>query len=390
MKTPPLKSALNIFAVFVLALALVLQAAFVPSVSAASQILNRSLTLQAGATDGGSLPSGVVKHYFQFTLPTAAITQSIKFEYCTAAANSLANPACVKPTGLTTTSATLGSEAGSAVAGFTMVNATDGAPYLTRTAGSPISANSDVKLRLDSITNPSTVGPFFVRITSYPTTNTSGAATDAGTVTAATNEPIVLDGTMPESLVFCTGADILKTSGVPDCSTATSGAITFDQLFSPTDTASAVSKMAASTNAGFGYAISVNGPTLTSGSNHINGLGSPTASLKGIAQFGLNLRADTAAAAPGFPGTGSTASSEIDLTSDGVNLNGRPTTNYATIDNFTFNTGDVVADSNFNTAGSADPSDAQIYTVSYIANVPGSQPAGTYTTTLTYICTPTF
>jgi hypothetical protein len=72
------------------------------------------------------------------------------------------------------------------------------------------------------------------------------------------------------------------------------------------------------------------------------------------------------------------------------NLNGRPTPDYALPDTFKFVSGDIVADSNFNTAGNPDASDAQIYTVSYIANVPGSQPAGTYVSTLTYICTPTY
>ena len=387
MKNPPIKSVFSVFAVFVIALALTLQTLFVPNTSAA-QITNRSLTLQGNGTDGGSKPSGVVRHLFTLTLPTNGTMRSIKFEYCTAAANSVVNPTCVKPTGLSTTAATLGAETGAT--GFSMVNTTDGAPYLTRPSGTVSGAPVNVTYRLDNVTNPSTVGSFFVRVTTYASTDTTGASSDAGTVTASTNEPIVLDGTMPESLVFCTGANISKTSGVPDCSTATSGAISFNQLFSPTDTASAVSKMAASTNAGFGYAISVNGPTLTSGSNTIAGMASTGASQKGIAQFGLNLRANTSAAAPGFPGTGPTASSEIDLTSDGINLNGRPSTDYATIDSFRFNTGDIVADSNFNTTGSADPSDAQIYTVSYVANVPGSQPAGTYTTTLTYICTPTF
>ena len=32
----------------------------------------------------------------------------------------------------------------------------------------------------------------------------------------------------------------------------------------------------------------------------------------------------------------------------------------------------------------------QIFTVAYMANVSGSQPAGTYATTLTYVCTATF
>lgn len=362
------------------------------STADAAQITTRSLTLQAGATDGGSMPGGVVNHYFQFTIPTTGTAiGSIKFEYCTTAANSIVSPTCVMPTDMDSTLAgtVLGSEAGSGATGFSLNKTTNGAPYLTK-AVAAVPANGNLKFRLDNVKNPSTEGTFFVRISTYNSTDTSGVAIDTGTVTAATNEQIILSGTMPESLVFCTGADILKTAGVPDCATATSGVISFNQLFSPTDTASAISKMVASTNAGFGYAITVNGPTLTSGSNTIAGLATPSASTKGVAQFGLNLRANTAAAAPGFPGTSPVISADIDLTSDGVNLNGAPTADYALPDTFKFITGNVVADSNYDAAGDADPSDAQIYTVSYIANVPGSQPAGTYTTTLTYICTPTF
>lgn len=385
MKNPPLKSVFSVFAVFVIALALTLQTLFVPNASAA-QITARSLTLVAkpSPSDGGSKPSGNVNHQFQFTLPTSAVTQSLKFEYCTTAANDSITPACVTPTGLTTTSATLGSELG--LTGWSVNNSTNGAPFLFRTNGSPIGAGTQVTLRLDTITNPSTVGTFFVRITSYATNNATGGVTDSGTVAATTNEPVVVEGTMPESLVFCTGATVSTTLGVPDCSTATAGNVIFDQLFSPTDTAMTTSQMAASTNAGSGYTISVNGPTLTSGSNTIAGMAAAATSNPGIAQFGLNLRANTNGAAPGFPG----ASADIAAISDGVNLNGRPTTDYAIIDSFKFVSGDVVADSNFNAAGSAEPTNAQIFTASYIANVPGSQPAGTYTTTLTYICTPTF
>lgn len=357
----------------------------------AAQITTRSLELQAGPLDGGSLPGGVVNHSFSFTIPTTGTAiGSIKFEYCTTAADSIVSPVCVMPSNMhTDTAMTLGSEAGSGATGFTLNKSTNGAPFLYKaTAANP--TNGNLKFRFDNVTNPDTEGPFFVRISTYNSTNATGTPIDAGTVTAATNEKIVLTGVMPESLVFCTGADILKTAGVPDCATATSGVISFNQLFSPTDTASAISKMAASTNAGFGYAITINGPTLTSGSNTIAGIAAPAASAKGVPQFGLNLRANTSSAAPGFPGTAPVASADIDLTSDGVNLNGRPTPDYALADTFKFVTGNVVADSDHDANATADPSDAQIYTVSYIANVPGSQPAGTYTTTLTYICTPTF
>ena len=45
--------------------------------ASAAQITARSLTLQAGATDGGSMPGGTVNHYFTFTAPTGGSVGSI-------------------------------------------------------------------------------------------------------------------------------------------------------------------------------------------------------------------------------------------------------------------------------------------------------------------------
>jgi hypothetical protein len=222
---------------------------------------------------------------------------------------------------------------------------------------------------------------FFVRISTYATIDATGGSTDAGAVTASTADPIILSGTMPESLVFCTGATVTTTLGVPDCSTATSGAISFNQLFSPTDTASASSQMAASTNAGSGYAITVNGPTLTSGANTVTAMASATTGVRGISQFGINLKLNTTAT------TTVAVGGEVAPVSNGTNYKAQAETGYNTVDTFRFVPGDVVADSG---NGGLGATDAQIYTASYIVNVPGSQAAGTYTTTLTYICTPTF
>lgn len=346
----------------------------------AAQITNRSLTLQAGATDGGSKPGGVVNHMFNFTLPANTVG-SIRFEYCETAAD-IGASTCVVPTGLVTTSATMGTQTGAT--GFTLNNTTNGSPYLTRTAAA---ASGAVSYQLLGITNP-VYGPtvpdtnktFFVRILTYANTTATGTPQDNGTVAASTAEPIILSGVMPESLVFCTGETIgldVATSTVPDCSTATDGTIAFNQLFSPTATAISQSQMAASTNAGFGYAISVNGPTLTSGSNTIAPMAATAAPLPGTAQFGLNLKANTTP----------TVGLEVAPAANGTNYRGQASTGYSTADQFKFTSGETVAMSDNVTAG---PSDAQIYTVSYIANVPGSQPAGTYTSTLTYICTATF
>jgi hypothetical protein len=186
---------------------------------------------------------------------------------------------------------------------------------------------------------------------------------------------------MPESLVFCTGATVTTTASVPDCATATSGNISFNQLFSPTDTATATSQMAASTNAGFGYNITVAGPTLTSGANTVTAMSAAAAGVRGLSQFGLNLKANTTTTSTPAVGT------EVAAASNGTNYKGQAAAGYNTADTFKFVSGDSVANSSFGGAGG---SDAQIFTASYMVNVPGSQPAGTYTTTLTYICTPTF
>ncbi|HVU59384.1 MAG TPA: hypothetical protein VHC98_00910 [Candidatus Saccharimonadales bacterium] len=389
----------------------------------AADLTSRSLTLQAGATDGGSQPGGVVNHLFSFTIPTAGAISSIKFQYCTTADIDIGG-ACTTPHGLVTTSATLGTQTG--VSFTSLVNTTNGAPYLT--AVSPItivtsggSANNVVSFQVRSVTNQDVNAAncggaanctFYVRISTYSSTDATGTPVDSGTVAASTSTQIVLSGTMPESLIFCAGHTIsVNGGGVPDCSTATSGSINFNQLFSPTDTAYATSQMAASTNATSGYVITVTGPTLTSGSNTIPAVGgTAAASATGTGQFGLNLAADTAVPTSGANQV-TPASATVAPAPNASNYRGTPaatggsapySTNFATGGNaatalfaFTASTPNVVAASDFNNSlgygdGTGHPTDAQIFTATYMVNVSGSQPAGTYTSTLTYICTPTF
>jgi hypothetical protein len=152
--------------------------------------------------------------------------------------------------------------------------------------------------------------------------------------------------------------------------------------------------MAASTNAGAGYAITVNGPTLMSGSNAITAMASTDHSKKGTGQFGMNVVLNdgtNSAGTGGFPGpnmttmpTGYAPSANVAPVTDNINYNATAGAGYNTNGLFTFNNNATVANSN-NIA-----SNAQIYTASYITNVPGNQPAGSYSTTLTYICTATF
>ena len=263
-----------------------------------------------------------------------------------------------------------------------MVATTNGAPYITRTPAS-VTAQA-ASYQLSTITNPTATNTtFYVRITTFISQDATTGATDAGTVAASTATQIVLTGTMPESLIFCAGATVGTTSAVPDCSKATAGTVTFNQLFSPADTSTATSQMAASTNAGTGYVITVNGATMTAGGNTIIAMGSAIAGIRGLSQFGMNLKLNTTATSTVAVG----AEVAPAAGAGGGTYKGEAVTGYNTPDVFKFVTGDSVADSAYGGAGGTD---AQIFTASYIVNVSGSTAAGTYTTTLTYICTPTF
>ena len=354
----------------------------------AQQITNRSLTLMAGAADGGSAPGGDVRHEFQFdTNAGGSDIGYITFEYCTTAAPVPDGIDCDAPDGLDVINASLEQESGAI--GFSVDTATTtNEIHINRASAGSVAAETTLTYRFSDVTNPSNTNEtFFVRITSYNSTDGTGDVQDSGTVAASTATPIELEGIMPESLVFCTGGSIDLAGGVPDCTSATSGSVSFDQLFSPTDTATALSQMAASTNAGQGYAVTVNGPTLTSGNNEIDamddGAGGATSLILGTSQFGMNLVANVTTTDVNDDPLGS----DVDPAPNGTNYRGDVADEYDIEDMFKFADGDTVATSFDGIEGGTD---SQIFTKSYVVNVPGSQPAGTYTTTLTYIATATF
>ena len=374
----------RVLAYFVVALVFASSTFFISAPAAqAAQITNRSLQLLTGGSgNGGSMPGGTVNHRFEFRLGSTHTIGSIKFEYCTVASV----VACVAPTGLNASSATFGGETGSAVTGFSMGTTTANSFILTRVPASA-AANAIVVAQANNVVNPTATNQtFFTRITTYSSNNATGGIIDSGSVAASTANPIQLTGVMPESLIFCTGATISAPGNIPDCSTATPGNIDFNQLFSPTDTATASSQMAASTNAQYGYVITVNGPSMTSGSSVIPAMApaapdAPVTSLRGTSQFGMNMRANTTAVSTVAVGA------DVSLAPNGADLRGQATPNYAVVDKFKYVSGDPVARSD---NGGAGPTNAQLYTASYIVNAAGNLLAGTYTTTLTYVCTPTF
>lgn len=332
---------------FVVLLALPLLA-HIPKATA-GQLMQRSLLIAS------SVPSAVTNHEFTFTYESTTTVGSLMFEYCT---TPLFQEACTAPTGLDVSGVTLQGQGGET--GFSVFSATANQVILTRTPAAITQQTSQYVF--SNAVNPSTTNTFFVRISSYASTDASGAYTDAGTVSNSTTQTIMISTEVPPILNFCVG---LKIPG--DCSTAEGDFVQLGDL-NANFTSSGTSQMWVGTNALNGYSIDILGTTMTSGNNIIPPLTTPTQSAAGNQQFGINLRANTT------PEVGT------DVQGPGT---AQPTANYNITNKFSFKSGDAIV-----AAGHS--SDWQRFTASYIVNVNAAQPPGVYSTTLTYICSAAF
>jgi hypothetical protein len=347
-----------------MAIAALLVVLVAPLPASAAQITSRKLTLSSSA---GSATG--VTYTFNFTVPSTTVIQSAEAVICTTASGT-----CTTPTGFSNSSSTLASQPinlGDA-SGWTVNTSTAGKLRLVK-SGDVAAPSGSQTVVFGNVTNPTATNTsFYARITTYSDAAWT-TAVDTGTAATSTATQIQLTGTMDESLVFCTGTSITG----QNCGTVAGTTVALG-TFSTSAAVSGTSVMAASTNAASGYAITVNGavptcsgctgsPTVAAmGTQSANG--SATTSSNGTAQFGLNLRSNA------------TPSGGADVSGTGTGTYG---TNYGTANNFRFFTGDSVA-----TAAAA--TNANTFTVDYIVNVPGSQAAGSYTATFTYICTATF
>lgn len=333
------KKILSRFIVGVSVLALVITT-FSQSVSAA-QITARSVTI------GSSVASASTTYTFNFTVPSATAIKSVAFQACTTASGT-----CTTPSGFSVTSSTVPSQPTGlgAASGWTVSTATAGSLRVVNASNSTAPSGSQAVF-FGAVINPSaTNSTFFFRMTTYSDA-TWTTPIDTGTVATSTAGQITVTASVDEALTFTLAS-----------ATASLGTLT------TSSTGSATSSLTASTNGSLGYSITVNGTTLTSGSNTITALSSPTASSVNNKQFGLNLVANatpSVGAAVSGSGTGTAASG------------------YNTANSYKFVTGDTIA-------SASGPTNSNTFTVSYIANIDGSTAAGTYSTLLTYIATANF
>lgn len=313
----------------------------------------RSLTLSdsnPGATN--------VIYNFGFTLATAGTLGSIVLELCSNDPFPLT--ACTPPTGLDMSAAVLASQTGAT--GFS-IDASSTANKIVLTRAPLAAAAIPVNYVFNNVTNPSGQGSYYGRFVTYASNDASGAPTDASGIAWVTNPSFNVASEVPPYLLFCTAVSI----PILDCSSATGDNVDFGNL-SPSHTSAGLSQFLVGSNAAFGFSVSVNGSTMTSGINTIPELPIQTFAAPGISQFGMNIRANTLPAAgvdPVGPGTALVF----------------PT--YNTPDQYQFNNGDFVV---FSTGSS----DLKRFTTTYIVDVSAAQPAGHYSTTITYICLASF
>lgn len=327
----------------------------IPARASAAQITSRSLAISnsAGGATGAT-------YTFNFTVPTATVLQSVAIEMCTTSSG-----ACTTPSGFSNASSTLASQPTNLgdASGWTVSNVVAGSLRLSKN-GNVAAPTGSQTITFGNVTNLTAQNTaFFGRITTYSGASWTGAV-DTGTVANSTAQAISLSASVAETLSFCTG-----TSGITNtsCSGATGSAVSLGGLNS-SSTGSGTSQFGVGTNASSGYAVTVNGTTLTSGANTITTLATQAASSSGTEQFGLNLRDN--------------ATPNIGADPDGAGA-GSYSAFYGTANQYRFVTGDVVA--SYNAADNF-----KLFTTSYIANITTATEAGTYTATMTYICTPTF
>ena len=247
-----------------------------------------------------------------------------------------------------------------------------------------------------------TAGPNNVAVTINTTTNTFKITACSGYTASLANPGITFTifgtsatgtGTMTNantdtnsSLVTLTqsngdtanGADVIETNDVVTVTATVNPVLTFAissnavglGTLSAGSTASSSHTIAVSSNAAGGFAVTYNGPTLTSGSSTIPAYSSQSSSVVGTAGFGINLRANTS---PSVGADVITNAGTCGVASD-----------YGTANKFTWIPSVATAVTNVTA-----PADC-VYTVSYVANINTVTPAGAYTSATTYIATGTF
>ena len=310
-------------------------------------------------TMGSSVISATTDYDFDFTTATTANIGSIKFDFCT---TPLPTDACSAPGGLNVDddSAPVISinqqlDNGSTFAtpfSIHTANTDANTIVVTRTATSLASGRA-IQFDFDNAVNPSATNTaFYVRISTYTSTDGTGTSTDEGSVAGSTANQITVNAKVEEYLKLCIFEGTTCT-----CPT---GDLTVDLgTLSTTVARTGTSMMETATNALNGLDVSYDGTTLTSGSNTITAMGETenNTSTVGSEEFGFSAASPTGPAPIGTAGAFYDEASEYGFNaSAGTHI-------------FASSTGAI---------------NNTTYTLTWLANVAGTTEPGLYTTTVTF------
>lgn len=326
---------------------------FIMPAGATTRLTDRSLFM-------ATTEPGVTTNYtISFNYMTPSPIGSIDLEFCN---SPIPYEACVTPTGMDITGATLSNQTGET--GYAITTHTSNHVVLSRLP-SPVTSGTRGTYTFSNIVNPTDPSKAFaIRLRTHAATTTSGAHVDFGSVRGQVGKGVVLETQVPPMLIFCMAEQVAD-----NCASTNDNYYKDMGDLSPTNTLTAQSQMAVGTNASGGFAITAYGNPPTAGTNVVDAPTIPTESRQGVTQFGINLVENTQ------PFVGSDP--------EGVWANAQPTTGYGQANKYMYVPGDIVA-------SSPNVSLMKKFTVSYIFNSSPTLRAGVYTTTINFVASGRF
>ncbi|HKR81559.1 MAG TPA: hypothetical protein VJR27_01005 [Candidatus Saccharimonadales bacterium] len=364
-----------------------------------------------GSSAVGNAGSGTngqkAKYTFTFTPSTTAIS-SLSIMFCTTPIP--ATGSCTTPTGFDAShvaSIQSTSLAGSPSLDTTTANPSNsqgicnGGSSTTRTncvllkwaSGTAQSATAQTIVvgggASDYITNPTSTGTFFARITTY-SDNAYTTTVDTGTTASSTATEISITAKVQEALNFSVGVSNSVAPGSTCTAFSDSGALSIGDPtngLSSTTAYDGHSYFRISTNGINGTKVYYAADTLKSGSNSIAAAGTtqptPTtavASSPGIPQFGLAIDSSDTQSGNGY------SFSSLSATAPYTAGNGTITSGGSAL--FALAPSSVTTPVQIASTGNVITCDTG--SVRYLANIATNTPPGIYTTTVDYIAVPTY
>jgi len=323
--------------------------------------------------------------HFSWNSTTVSTIKAIRIQLCT---DGLKNTACTKPTGSDLTPVTLtstGGELGASGWSITTV-VSDHELLFTNSTGAATTIGGTSTLDIANFVNPTTIGTFFFRISTYTTTVAApGDSVGYGAIADSTARSLTVTGDVAESLVFrvanSVASDCSSQTDIADPNDATSDLVTLSpNPMTMSTTSIGTAQMCATSNAQHGYTITYYDAALGGATKgfwngaHEFAVANQFTSTQGTEQFGFNLRANTTPAV-GFDPDGN------GLVADLTNAD------YGTVDRFSYN--DTGSSTILAQKSSPNAATAR-YTMSYIANISSTTQGGTYKAHQIFVLTATY